>query len=106
MDTDHCCKQLTSVYQVFEQLLLESETNARHGLVSSDGESDVSLDLADCALAPAMFFAQALPQLYGHKSTLPDYPKVNRWWERVQAQPAIERVNYELQRGFHTYLST
>lgn len=105
VDIEQSCQQLAAVYGHFEQLLAEHERSCDFRL-GTDAVQPLPLDLADCALAPAFYFAQSLPQLYGQRNVLPDFPRVKSWWTEVQAHAAIVRVNYELQRGFQTYLST
>ncbi|WP_317928514.1 glutathione S-transferase family protein [Halioxenophilus sp. WMMB6] len=98
VDIVQSCKRLRAIYRHFETLLPVAE--------GESFASESGLDLADCVLAPMIFFAQSLPRLYGQPDSLGEFPTVAAWWAALQSHPAIERVTYELQRGFQTYLAT
>jgi len=47
--------------------------------------------LADCALAPTMFFATNLLGMFGAKPPLEGRPKLAAWWNRVQTRPSVKK---------------
>ncbi len=47
--------------------------------------------LADCALAPTMFFATNLLPAFGAKPALEGRPKLAAWWNKVQMRPAVKK---------------
>src|SRR5262245_42463369 len=48
--------------------------------------------LADCALAPTMFFLTSFLPQFGSKLRTAVRPNVAGWWERVQKQPSVEKA--------------
>ncbi len=46
--------------------------------------------LADCALAPTMFFATNLGPAFGFKA-LDGRPKLAAWWNHVQTRPSVKK---------------
>lgn len=55
--------------------------------------------LADCALAPTMFFAVALLPMFGAKPPLEGRPKVAAWWNHVQTRPSVKKGLGEMQEA-------
>ena len=47
--------------------------------------------LADCALAPTMFFATNMLPGFGAKPALEGRPKLEAWWTLVQTRPSVRR---------------
>ncbi len=47
--------------------------------------------LADCALAPTMFFAVNLLGMFGAKPPLEGRAKLTKWWTHVQTRPSVKK---------------
>jgi glutathione S-transferase len=47
--------------------------------------------LADCALAPTMFFAVNLLGMFGAKPPLEGRAKLAKWWTHVQTRPSVKK---------------
>ncbi|HUY26802.1 MAG TPA: glutathione S-transferase family protein [Candidatus Binataceae bacterium] len=52
--------------------------------------------LADCALAPTMFFAVNLVGMFGAKPPLEARPKIAAWWTHVQTRPSVKKALGEM----------
>jgi len=52
--------------------------------------------LADCAIAPTMFFAVNLLGMFGAKPPLEGRPKIAAWWAHVQTRPSVKKVLGEM----------
>jgi glutathione S-transferase len=57
------------------------------------------LDLADCALAPILYFAQSVPRMLNGADVLENSPRVANWWRWVQQQEPVARVMTEIEEG-------
>jgi glutathione S-transferase len=55
--------------------------------------------LADCAIAPTVFFAIALLPAFGSKPPLEGRPKVAAWWNHVQTRPSVKKALGEMQQA-------
>lgn len=55
--------------------------------------------LADCALAPTMFFANLMLPMLGSASPLDGRPRLAAWWAKVQERPAVKKVLGEQQQA-------
>lgn len=55
--------------------------------------------LADCALAPTMFFASLLLPMMGGAPFTEGHPKIAAWWAKVQERPSVKRVLGEQQEA-------
>ena len=64
----------------------------------SDGAFAAGPDftLADCALAPTMFYLANLLPMLGAKPALEGRPKLARWWANVQERPSVKKVLGEM----------
>ena len=51
--------------------------------------------LADCALAPTMFFMNQLGGFFGVKP-MENHPRTEGWWKRVQERPSVKKVLGEM----------
>ena len=56
--------------------------------------------LADCALAPTIFFATKLLPGFGAKPPLEGRPKLAAWWEQVQTRPSVNKALNEMTEAF------
>lgn len=52
--------------------------------------------LADCALAPTMFFATNMLPGFGAKPPLEGRPKLAAWWTQVQTRPSVKKALEEM----------
>lgn len=52
--------------------------------------------LADCALAPTIFFTVNLLGMFGAKPPLEARPKVAAWWTHVQTRPSVKKAIGEM----------
>jgi glutathione S-transferase len=55
--------------------------------------------LADCALAPTLFFAVNLLPMFGAKPPLEGRPKLAAWWTHVQTRPSVKKALGEMQEA-------
>jgi len=63
-----------------------------------------SLDLADCALAPVMYYAVAVPRMLNGADVLASSPRVANWWQWVQKQDPVARVLAEIEEGMRAFM--
>jgi len=52
--------------------------------------------LADCALAPTLFFATNMLGMFGAKPVLEGRPKLAAWWTKVQTRPSVKKALGEM----------
>jgi len=52
--------------------------------------------LADCSLAPLMFYAQLTLQLFGAPPFTEGRSGLSAWWRAVQQRPSVQRVHAEM----------
>jgi len=52
--------------------------------------------LADCSLAPLMFYAQLTLQIFGAPPFADGRPRLAAWWSAVQQRPSVQRVHGEM----------
>ena len=62
------------------------------------------LDLADCALAPFLFYATYLPPLLKGGDPLAEAPRVAAWWQWLQAKAPVAKVLAELDEGLRAFM--
>lgn len=62
------------------------------------------LDLADCALAPILFYVTTVPPIFGEQDILGGLPQVQAWWQWAGEQPVIARVLDEMAVGLKAML--
>ncbi len=55
--------------------------------------------LADCAIAPTIFFCTALLPMFGAKPPMEGRPKLAAWWTHVNARPAVKKGIGEMQEA-------
>ncbi len=77
-----------------------AEINSRLDMLDkmlSDGAFAAGPDftLADCSIAPTMFFTSLLPML-GSKPVAEGRPKLARWWNGVQTRPSVKKALDEM----------
>lgn len=59
----------------------------------------LSLDLADAALLPVLWYARLLAKHFGKTDSLAGLPATQAWWQRASAVPAATRVLSEMEAG-------
>ncbi len=65
-------------------------------LADSGFAAGADFTLADCALAPTMFFATNLLPGFGAKPPLEGRPKLEAWWTKVQTRPSVKKALGEM----------
>lgn len=65
-------------------------------LASGGFASGPDFTLADCALAPTMFFATNMLPGFGAKPPLEGRPKLATWWTHVQTRPSVKKALEEM----------
>jgi glutathione S-transferase len=55
--------------------------------------------LADCALAPTMFFCDVLLPSFGAKPPMEGHAKLAAWWNHVQTRPSAKKGLSEMQEA-------
>jgi len=63
-----------------------------------------NLDLADCALAPVMYFVVAVPTMLSGIDVLKDVPRVANWWQWVQQQAPAAKALAEIEEGMKVFM--
>jgi glutathione S-transferase len=56
--------------------------------------------LADCALAPTMFYATTMLPGFGAKPPLDGRPKLAAWWDKVRTRPSVKKGLDEMAEAF------
>jgi glutathione S-transferase len=56
--------------------------------------------LADCALAPTMFFATNMLPGFGAKPPLDGRPKLAAWWDKVRTRASVKKGLDEMAEAF------
>jgi glutathione S-transferase len=65
-------------------------------MLPDGGFASGDFSLADCALAPTMFFATNLVGMFGAKPPLEGRPKLTKWWNHVQTRPSVKKALGEM----------
>jgi glutathione S-transferase len=67
-------------------------------MIASPGNFAAGADftLADCALAPTIFFATNMLPGFGAKAPLESRPKLAAWWDKVQTRPSVKKALDEM----------
>lgn len=68
-------------------------------LVGSGFAMGSEFTLADCAIAPTMFFVINLLPTFGSKPPLEGRPKLAAWWNHVQTRPSVKKALGEMQQA-------
>ena len=84
---------LDTQLQLLDELLVRFE---RYG--------HANLDLADCALAPIIYYAVSVPQTLNGSNVLESSPKVANWWQWVQQQEPVAKVLAEIEEGLLAFM--
>ena len=62
------------------------------GMIGNQWAAGSTFTLADCALAPTMFFLTTFLPQFGSKPPTEGRPKITAWWNRVQEQPSVKKA--------------
>ena len=62
------------------------------GMIGNQWAAGSTFTLADCALAPTMFFMTTFLPQFGSKPPTEGRPKITAWWNRVQEQPSVKKA--------------
>jgi glutathione S-transferase len=65
-------------------------------LAESGFATGTDFTLADCALAPTMFFAVNLLPMFGAKPPLEGRPRLAAWWNHVQTRASVKKALAEM----------
>ena len=95
-DQDEIAEQVAALG---DQLVLLDELLQRF-----DRYGHTNLDLADCALAPIIYYAIAVPQMLGAGDPLANAPRVKGWWDWVQGEEPVARVLEEIGEGLKAFM--
>ncbi|MGH7914558.1 MAG: glutathione S-transferase family protein [Candidatus Binataceae bacterium] len=76
----------------FNQRLDQLEAMLSQGGFAAGSE----FTLADCALAPTIFFATNMLPGFGAKPALEGRPKLKGWWTHVQTRPSVKKALAEM----------
>lgn len=69
-----------------------------------DRYGHASLDLADCALAPIVYYAVSISRMLNGSDVLANSPRVANWWQWVQQQEPVARVIAEVEEGLQAFM--
>ena len=64
-----------------------------------------SASLADCALAPSLFYVNAIGPMFGQSDIMGATPKVKAYFASLQTDPAIAKVMKEMAEALAEYMS-
>jgi glutathione S-transferase len=73
-------------------------------LAPSGFAAGAEFTLADCALAPTMFFATNMLPGFGAKPALEGRPKLEAWWKHVQTRPSVKKALGEMSEALATVM--
>lgn len=75
----------------------EGISHLEHFLADAGLAAGPKIAIADCALAPFLyFFAERMVASFGMASIIETRAKVSAYWNRIQTEPAVERVIGEM----------
>jgi glutathione S-transferase len=60
--------------------------------IGSPWAAGPAFSLADCALAPSIWYVEKLMPAFGAKGIFGDRPKLQAWFGRVQERPSVKRA--------------
>ena len=68
-------------------------------LAPSGFAAGAEFTLADCALAPTIFFSVTMLPILGGKSPLEGRPNLASWWNHVRTRPSVKKALVEIAEG-------
>jgi glutathione S-transferase len=71
---------------------VNSRLDQLEGMIGSPCVAGSTFTLADCALAPTMFFLTTFLPQFGSKVPTEGRPKIAAWWSRVQEHPSVKKA--------------
>ena len=83
---------LENIARLDAQLVVLDQLMERFGR-----ETHNHLDLADCALAPILYFAVRVPAMLAGADALANAPRVAAWWQWVRSREPAARVLEEME---------
>jgi glutathione S-transferase len=76
---------------------LQSRLDQLETMLASDGfAAGPEFTLADCALAPTLFFVTNMLPGFGGKPPLEGRSKLTAWWSKVQTRPSVSKALAEM----------
>jgi glutathione S-transferase len=69
-----------------------------------DRYGHATLDLADCALVPVVYYAVVISRMLNGSDVLSRSPRVAGWWQWVQEQEPVARVLAEVEEGLQAFM--
>ena len=60
--------------------------------------------ILNCALAPIMYYAVAVPRMLNGSDVLANSPRVANWWHWVQQEQPVARVLAEVEEGLQSFM--
>ena len=75
---------------------LLSRADQLEAMLPASGFAAGEFSLADCALAPTMFFVTNLMPIFGAKPILEGRPHLAAWWAHVQTRPSVQKALGEM----------
>lgn len=76
---------------------LQGRLDQLEGMLAADGfAAGADFTLADCAIAPTIFFVTNMLPGFGAKPPLEGRPKLTAWWTKVQTRPTVKKALGEM----------
>jgi glutathione S-transferase len=75
-------------------------------MLAPDGfAAGADFTLADCALAPTLFFVTNMLPAFGAKPPLEGRPTLAAWWAKVQTRPSVQKALAEMAAALKAMMS-
>jgi glutathione S-transferase len=71
---------------------LEKALDYLEGRIGSPWAAGDSFTLADCALAPSIWYVGRIAPAFGAGDPFAERPRLKAWFERVQQRPSVKRA--------------
>ena len=84
--------------------MLKSNLQSLERMFIQEGRSINDLDLADCALAPSLFYALHLADQLGLAPLFGHTPTLQIWWKNRSQIPAVAKALTEVEQGLNAFL--
>jgi len=88
-DPNTAIKAMTTEFGKFDRQLAEIPSHETR-----------NLHIGDIALAMTMYFALAVPAVFGGKNLLTDFARLSGWWEWVKTQSGVDKALAETDIAF------
>lgn len=97
-------KQMGGAERAEQLARVAFQLDVLEGVVEGPFVAGSEISYADAALFPTfVFFVDILPRHFGWQSVFAERPKLQRWWEAVQADPEATRVIAEMRTGLESW---